>query len=243
VKKKLSPTTPVDSAPPDAHPSIVTPSRILLVEEHPIACHGMAALINAEPDIVVCGMAHDFKTALKKYGALKPALIVLGLSLDERGGLDLLKEIRQQSPSERVLVLSRYEEVLFAAVAIRNGAAGYVMKEEDTGTLLAAIRTVLSGKTYLSRRLEKSLLVCSQRANYGAVLDPTQTLSAREFQVYSLIGKGYPTRAIAERLRIGVKTVETYRSKILSKLNLKNGAELLLHAVTMERQTSVNLEV
>jgi DNA-binding NarL/FixJ family response regulator len=217
--------------------------RLLLVEEHPIVCNGLAALIKAQPDLTLCGIAHDYESALHSAANLLPNLIVLGIRLKGHDGLKLLEQLKAQARRRPILVLSMYEELLFAPRALRIGASGYVMKQEPTATLLVAIRKVLAGGTFVSARVEQALRDRALGHESASILDPLELLSKRQAQVYQLLGKGKPTVEIARDLRIGVKTVETHRAAIIERLNLKNSTDLVLHAVLMERGAPAEVQI
>jgi DNA-binding NarL/FixJ family response regulator len=215
-------------------PAPVSQKRVLLVEDHPIVCRGMAELIGYEEDLQVCGEASDVESALAKTDSLRPDLIVMDLSLKERSGLDLLEQIKARLPDQLVLVLSLHDESIYAPRALEAGASGYVMKEEATETLLRAIRKVLSGELYLSQAMETRML---KRVLRGApALDPLKALSARELEVFRQIGQGKSTRQIAEILAISLKTVESHRSHIREKLGLNSATKLVQMAIELEHE-------
>ncbi len=210
--------------------------RILLVEDHPIVSRALTDLIRHEKDLDVCGIAEDYNSALAQTQRLQPDLILLDITLRGRGGLELLKDIKRRRPKQLVLVLSMHEETLYAARAIRAGASGYVMKQEATDSLLAAIRCVLDGEIYLSQRMERRMV---QRLAQGASalgLDPLEALTDRELEIFRLIGHGKSSREIAQILCLSVKTIESHRAHIKSKLNLKTATELVQQAVQMETE-------
>jgi DNA-binding NarL/FixJ family response regulator len=214
------------------NPNRNDPRRILLVEDHPIVRSGIGAVLQGETGLEVCGVADDRASALGKIEALAPDLVLLDISLKDSDGMDLLKEILALWPEQKVLMLSMQEETLYAPRALRLGARGYVLKAEAPERLVAAIRQVLAGETYLSNRMGQKLLHGRRRAEY---LDPLQSLSPRELQVFRAIGEGKRTVDIATELGISVKTVETFREHIKEKLNLRNGAELAHHAMDLCR--------
>jgi DNA-binding NarL/FixJ family response regulator len=206
-------------------------SRILVVDEHALVRKGLTALLGQESDLDVCGTAGDASSGLEQVEALKPDLVILEIAGKRRRGLDLLQEIKARWPQQRVLVFSTSDESLFAPRSLRLGAAGYVMKNEPTATLLSAIRRVLNGDVHVSPRIATTLLETSFRTSGDAVEDPLGRLSPRELQVFRLIGQGNGTTAIATALGLSVKTVETHRAHIKDKLALKSGTDLVRHAV------------
>ena len=210
--------------------------RILLVDDHPIVRAGYQMLIEQEPDLEVCGDADDLLTAMQQIRERKPHLIVLDISIKSGSGLELVKEIAAQKLDAQVLVCSMHEESLYAERALRAGARGYVNKEQVTDNIVQAIRTVLSGELYLSPQMTQRLLTRAA-GGFDASADPVSTLSDRELEVFELIGRGHTTKAIAEKLELSRKTIETHREHIKSKLNAKTSAELNREAVKWVMET------
>ncbi len=205
-------------------------AKIVIVDDHPIVREGLADLINKEDDLVVCGEAEDGHRAMEVISELEPDIAIVDISLQDTSGLELIKDIKVQYPSLPVLTLSMHEESLYAERALRAGAKGYIMKREATANVVMAIRKVLSGQVYLSERMATKLvdkLVGSKPEECSSWIE---RLTDRELEVFSLLGEGNGTRQISERLHLSVKTIETYRSRIKEKLNLKSGPELLQHA-------------
>ena len=205
--------------------------RILIVDDHPIVRQGLAELVNHEDDFAVCGQAEDYHEALRAIGQLNPNMAVVDISLKETSGLELIKDIHSQHPDLPVLALSMHDETLYAERALRAGAMGYIMKQEATENVIAAIRKILGGEIYVSDRMASRMvrkLVAGQTVTNASSVD---CLSDRELEVFRLIGKGHGTRQISERLCLSVKTIETYRAHIKDKLNLADAAELLQYAI------------
>ena len=205
--------------------------RILIVDDHPIVRQGLAELINHESDLAVCGQAEDSHGAIKAIKELNPTMAIIDISLKKTSGLELTKDIHSQYPDLPVLVLSMHDETLYAERALRAGAMGYIMKQEATENVIAAVRRILGGEIYVSDRMAARMvrkLVAGQTETNTSQID---SLSDRELEVFRLIGKGHGTRQISERLHLSVKTIETYRAHIKEKLNLVDAAELLQHAI------------
>ncbi len=205
-------------------------AKIIIVDDHPIVREGLADLINKEDDLVVCGEAEDAYQAMAVIRELEPDIAIVDISLQDTSGLELIKDIKVQYSSLPVLTLSMHEESLYAERALRAGAKGYIMKREATANVVMAIRKVLSGQVYLSERMATKLvdkLVGSKPEESSSWIE---RLTDRELEVFSLLGEGKGTRQISERLHLSVKTIETYRSRIKDKLNLKSGTELFQHA-------------
>jgi len=206
-------------------------ARILIVDDHPLLRQGIAELINNEPDLEVCGEAEDPHKAIDQVEKLQPDIIVLDISLKGASGIELLKNIKVRYPRVLVLILSMHDESVYAHRALRAGAAGYIMKQEASDRVLAAIRKILQGEVYLSDELGARMLnrlVGGRSALNGS---PIEELSDRELEVFGLIGQGHGTRPIAEKLHLSVKTVESHRAHIKEKLNLKSANELVHHAI------------
>jgi DNA-binding NarL/FixJ family response regulator len=204
--------------------------KVFIVDDHPIIRQGLTMLINREPDMTVCGDAEDAKSTMQAVAAAKPDILILDISLNGRDGLGLLKDLRTKIPDLPVLVLSMHDELLYAERALRAGAQGYIMKQEASGKVLAALRRILGGEIYVSEKIANRMLqgyIGAKGAGPSSIAD----LSDRELEVFRLIGEGLSTREIAERLGISAKTVESYQAHIKEKLSLRNARELLQHAV------------
>jgi len=203
--------------------------RVLIVDDHPLVREGLVARISAQPDLEVCGEASDVDQALFLAGTSRPALMIVDLALKGGNGLDLIKKVKASDVSPRILVVSAYEEALFAERALRAGAQGYINKQEVPGSIIDAIHTLLRGEFYLSVNLAQRLAgqaLIGYRASRGV-----ESLSDRELQIFQLIGHGKSTRVIAEELHLSVHTIESHREKIRMKLEVRNGTELLQRAV------------
>ncbi len=205
-------------------------TRIVLVDDHPMVRERLAEVINREADMMVCGEAEDRGGALEVIARETPGLAIVDLTLKRSNGLDLIKDLQVMHPELRVLVLSMQDETLYAERAIRAGAHGYITKQEATRSILNAIREVLAGKVFLSPDLSAEILSRMLGKSKGAVRS-LEVLSDRELQVFDLVGQGYTTRQIAEQLSLDVKTVETYRSRIKEKLEIRDASELLKKAI------------
>jgi DNA-binding NarL/FixJ family response regulator len=206
-------------------------SGVFLVDDHPLVREHLAALIAQQPDLRVCGEAADAPTALSGIRAQCPGLVILDISLKHSHGLELLKDLKQLYPKLPVLVLSMHDEALYAERALRAGALGYITKEEATINVLSAIRRVLTGEVYLSQRMAARLMKNLVGGQSPAPGSPLEVLADRELEVFLMIGRGAGTRQIAEELRLGIKTVESYRARIKEKLKLADGNELLQQAI------------
>ncbi|RYD63052.1 MAG: response regulator transcription factor [Verrucomicrobiaceae bacterium] len=209
-------------------------ARIVLVDDHPMVRERLAEVINREPDLSICGEAEDRAGALEVVEREKPRLAIVDLTLKRSNGLDLIKDLRVMYPDLLILVLSMQDENLYAERVIRAGAHGYITKQEATRKILDAIRQVMAGKVFLSEELSAEILSRMLGKTKGTVRS-LDVLSDRELQVFGLVGEGFGTRQIAEQLGLDVKTVETYRTRIKEKLELKDASELLRQAIAWRR--------
>jgi DNA-binding NarL/FixJ family response regulator len=204
--------------------------RVFLVDDHPLVRERVAELIGRQPNWVVCGEAEDAPAAFKGILQTRPDMVILDITLKQSHGLELIKDLQQQSPGLPILVLSMHEESVYAIRAIRAGASGYICKLASSGEILAAIRRIMDGQIYLSDAVQQHFIqVQVGRPKLSA--DPLDQLSDRELEVFQLLGRGLGTRRIAQELRIGIKSVEVYRARIKQKFHLTDGIELLVHAI------------
>lgn len=206
-------------------------TRIFVVDDHPIMRDGMALLIGSEPDLQICGAAGSMQDALQQFPAAKPDFLIVDLSLKDGLGLELIKIVKERYPHIRMLVVSAYDENLYAERALRNGASGYANKQECEETLLLAIRTVLAGRRYVSEQILQKLINLAIGGEETETGDPVERLSDRELEIFRLIGQGTTPAAIAKQLHISPHTVDSHREKIRHKLNLENGRELMQRAM------------
>lgn len=214
-------------------PSKTAKAKVMIIEDHPIVRQGLSQLINQQPDLSVCAEADRGEGALKVVDAAKPDAIVVDLTLGDMSGVDLIKEISSKHPQTPILVLSMHQDSLYAERALRAGARGYVMKEEASETVVAALRRVLSGEIHLGEKAKARLLHRLVKSPLGQIdrSSMLERLSDRELEVFRLLGQGFSTRRIAERFNRSIKTVEIYRANIKHKLDLKDAAELIHFAV------------
>ncbi len=204
--------------------------QILIVDDHPIVRLGVAQMVNRENDLAICGEAADAAAMFEAIEEQHPDLVLLDLTLDYVNGMDLLKDIKIRFPHLPVLILSMHEETKYAERALRAGAKGYVMKQEKGEEILHAIRSVLAGDLYLSNAIMPQIIKNMLNNHQQELQTPDNLLSDREMEIYEMIGKGQGTRLIAERLHLSIKTVESHRVRIKSKLSLKNAIELYQNA-------------
>lgn len=212
------------------------PARILIVDDHAIVRHGLVRLVENEPGLRVCGEAATIQEAIELVDREEPDLAIVDLALEGADGLELIKRISGQNGRVRSLVLSMYDESLYAERSLRAGASGYVMKEKATQTVIAAIRTVLDGEVHVSDEILDRILRKVAGGGTDVAESPLEALTDRELQVFRLLGEGHSTREVAEILHLSVKTIETHRAKIMRKLDLDNATHLLHRAIAWVQQ-------
>jgi len=205
--------------------------RVFIVDDHPIVREGLIQLVEREKDLTVCGEAADAPSALEALARLKPDVAVVDISLQGMSGLQLVKQIAAEHKKIAPLVLSMHDERVYAERALRAGAKGYIMKQQATRNVVSAIRQVAQGQVYLSEDLAARMMHSFVGRGAMPGTSPVETLTDRELEVFRLIGQGFKTHQISEKLFLSVKTVETYRENIKSKLNLANATELRQHAI------------
>src|SRR5207247_3706836 len=201
-------------------------SRSTVVEDHPVLCDGLMQLINSQPDLACAGVADNTCDAKRVVEQRKPDLMLLDLRLKSGDSLELIKSLRVEHPEVKVLVLSQYDELIFAERTLRAGASGYIMKENTTDEVLRAVRKVLAGELYFSERVAAALVQRTLREKPIASRNGVERLSEREMQAFQLFGAAYSAREIAEQFDLSRKTVETHCEKIKHKLTLQTAAEL-----------------
>ena len=210
----------------------MNPIRILVTDDHAVMRAGLTALLNAEADLTVVGEAADGSECLRVAQALEPDVILLDINMPGVNGLDALPLLRQTAPKSRVLVLTMHDDVTYLRQVLRAGGAGYVLKQAADKELLSAIRTVHSGGTFLHPAHAQALLTdpapAAPPSNGSNAL---QQLSEREQETLRLIALGYSNKEIAEKLFLSVKTVETYKARIMEKLELTTRAALVRFAL------------
>ena len=207
-------------------------TRILMVDDHPIVREGMALFLNAQADLHLCCEAGNAEDGMASFAACDPALVIVDISLGKDSGLDFIKALRRLSPGLGVLAMSLHDELIFAERALRAGANGYLMKHEATANILLAVRRVLSGGIYLSDAMHGRLAqkLATPGGPSGIIASPIAGLSEREFEILHLLGLGFGTRQISEKLNRSIKTIETHRASLKEKLQLQSGADLVRFA-------------
>lgn len=209
--------------------------RVLLVEDHPVTRQGFKALINQQLNLEVCGETDTAAEALDLANRLRPDLAIVDVSLKNASGLDLARDLKTQNPNLLLLVVSMHDEAMFAERALRAGAMGYVMKREAGDKITTAIQHLLRGELYLSAKMKERVLHRFVNKRGEGMVFAMDTLSNREMEVFQLIGNGYSTRQIAEKLNLSSKTIDSYREHLKLKLGLETGTDLMHHAIQWAR--------
>jgi len=211
-------------------------TRIMLVDDQPMIRRGLADLINGQKDLAVCGEAADGSTGLDLIPTVRPDLAIIDISLSNRDGIELIKEIHTRYPKVLILVLTMHDEEVYAERSLRAGASGYVMKDQTAATMMSAIRRVLSGHIYTSDKINDRLMhQFAQSHGSSNTASNTSQLSNREVQIFRLLGDGVRAREIAKQLYISVRTIESHRVNIKRKLGIKTSDELLRYAIKFWR--------
>lgn len=205
--------------------------RIFVVDDHPVVRQGLIQMLQHEPDMEFAGEADNVADALAGILAAKPDLAVVDLMLKDSNGMDLIRQVRQQCERTAILVMSMHSDSFYVERVLRMGVMGYLCKEEDSDQIAMAIRRVLAGELYLSQsmstRLIGKLVVDQRRPGLSSI----ERLTEREMEIFEMIGQGLTTRAMANKLTLSIKTVETHRANIKGKLNIRTTTELLQRAV------------
>jgi two-component system invasion response regulator UvrY len=202
--------------------------RILIADDHPIVRQGLRQLIDKTTDMVVADEASSGWEVLNRARASYCDVVLLDISMPGLNGLDILRQLKKESPKLPVLILSMHSEEQYAVRAFRVGASGYLTKQSAPDELLTAIRKVSMGGKYVSSSLAEKL---ASDLEISAEQLPHETLSDREYQVMRMIAAGKTVAEIAEELSLSVQTISTYRSRILQKMHMKNNVELANYAI------------
>ena len=205
--------------------------KVLLVDDHDILRQGLKKIIDENFDTVVYGEAEDSAKAMKLAMKQSWDIIILDINMPGRNGLDILKELKTNDLKTPILVLSMYPEEQFALRVIKSGASGYLTKNSAPTQLVKAINTVLDGKPYVTDSITQMLISDLKKEDQPYM---HSSLSDRELQVMQLIGRGQSVSEIGKELSLSVKTISTYRTNILEKMNLKSNADIILYAIKNE---------
>jgi two-component system, NarL family, response regulator NreC len=205
--------------------------RVLIADDHAILRSGLRMLIDSQSDMKVVAEAKNGDEAIESARETTPDIVILDITMPERGGLHAIGGILKQNRNTRILLLTMHEELAYLRTALAAGAAGYVLKKSVDADLLSAIRAVHRGRTYVDAELASELI--QRTAPEGGRSKPklSEILSERELQVLKLVAEGFSSREIAEQIFVSVKTVETYRGRFAEKLGLTSRADIVRYAL------------
>jgi DNA-binding NarL/FixJ family response regulator len=208
------------------------PSKIVVVDDHPIVRHGIVQLLNFEKDFRVCGEAENAVAALEIIEKTKPDAVTVDITLQEgMNGVELIKHLHKRNPKLPILVLSMHEEQFYAERALRAGAKGYLMKQEASEKMVSALRKILKGEIYLSESMSLNLLSEMLEGKSAGKKPVIHSLTDRELEIFNQIGRGFSAKKIASELNLSVKTVEAHRENIKAKLKLSTSSALMAYAI------------
>ena len=206
------------------------PIRVLLVDDHTLVRESLVGILQSDGDIEVIAQAADGVEAVDKALATRPDIVITDLSMPRLNGIEVVRRLRQALPDTRVLVLTMHQEDQYVLQAVRVGASGYLVKDSAAVELLAAVRNLHAGRGHFSPQAARAL--AEQLQHPERVLDDRyELLTAREREVFRLIAEGLTTKEIARQLAISTKTAETHRARVLTKIAVRNTAELVRYAL------------
>ncbi|MEM7012931.1 MAG: response regulator transcription factor [Verrucomicrobiota bacterium] len=209
-----------------------TTHSVYLLDDHPLLLSGLRSVIDQEDDLKVCGELQQGKGAAEVIAKEDPSVVVLDLELQDSTGMEVLKDLRARGFRRPVLILSMHDEKNYATRAIRNGANGYIMKQEASDRLVDGIRKVIAGDIFLSDPMREQVVrVFARGETPRSTQDQVEGLTDREFEIFELMGKGLSTKKISARLAIAEKTVASHRRAIKDKLGIDDMSALIQHAV------------
>ena len=223
---------------PKKAPAKAPRKRVYLVDDHPMMLDGMRRLIDSEPGLECCGGARTAEEAVSQIADCLPDLVVTDITLPNRSGLDLIKDVMAMHPNMLIFVYSMHDESFYAERALRAGARGYLMKEAGSEKMLDALRRVLAGEVFVSPKIAAKILNLFSKPQPRGTDSPFENLTDREFEVFRLIGQGKSTKEIATQLHLSHKTVAVHRGHIKDKLNLTNASELVHQAIRWTESSS-----
>ncbi|OHD37663.1 MAG: hypothetical protein A2015_13895 [Spirochaetes bacterium GWF1_31_7] len=212
-------------------------SSIVILDDHAVVRQGLARVINNQETMTVSASFQDGQGLLHYLQTEKPDLVISDLSLKDINGLELIKTLHFKYPELHILVLSMHDETMYADRVLKAGARGYIMKEKVTKELIKAINTVLNNGIYTSEELSQKMLESSLRNKIVEDVSTDKLLTDRELEVLEYTGDGLTTEEIADKLMLGTKTIETYKTRIKEKLSLKNVNQLIKYAVEWRLKT------
>ena len=206
-------------------------TRILVADDHHLVLAGIKTLLGDDPSVKIIGEAMDGQSALRLASELKPDVIVLDLSMPGMNGVRVAQSLRAQVPRCHILILSVHEDRAYLRQLLETGVSGYVLKRSAPEELISAIRAIAAGGIYLDPAIARMVIGRGPQAGGLRAADGPTELSARETEVLRLAAAGYTNKELSLRLRIGVKTIETYKARAMEKLGLATRAELVRYAI------------
>lgn len=206
--------------------------RVFIADDHAVLRAGLRMLIDAQPDMQVVGEAEDGEEAVRRVVSLRPEVALVDVSMPRLDGLEVVRRLQESAPQVRVLILSMYDDEGYLRRALEHGAAGYILKKAADTELMAAVRAVARGENYVYPSLTH-LLVNRYlgRQEEGQPGPSPAGLSDRELEVLKLLAAGYTSQQVGDQLALSVKTVETYKARVLEKLGLQSRVELVRYAL------------
>ncbi|MGA2189683.1 MAG: response regulator transcription factor [Steroidobacteraceae bacterium] len=206
-------------------------ARVLLIDNHPIVREGLRRIIENEDDLLVCGEADTVRDARSAIAASRPDVIVADITLKQGDGIDLVRDVRAHYPNLPILVLSVYDEAVYAERMLSVGASGYLTKQATSEQILLSLRRVIDGGVYVSEAVGYNMIRRLYAGRRPVPANPIDRLSNRELQILHLVGRGLSSREAASSLNLSIKTVESHRQRIKGKLNLRSGTQLVQYAI------------
>jgi DNA-binding NarL/FixJ family response regulator len=203
---------------------------LILADDHPIVRQGLRHLLEGEPEFRIVGEAGDGVEALQLVERLKPNILIVDMMMPGLNGLEVLRQIKKHSPTTRTIVLSMQSADAYVIEALKNGAAGYVLKETGPGELVKAVREVVQGNQFLSAKISERFQASGQKVK-DTPLDAYKTLTAREREILQMTVEGRTSVEVGEKLMISPRTVEIHRRNLATKLGIKNQADLIRFAI------------
>jgi DNA-binding NarL/FixJ family response regulator len=205
--------------------------RVFIVEDHPVFREGLVRMLSREKDLEVCGEAGDYEKGIKGITQLKPDLVLVDLELPGKSGLDLIKKVRSSKQNVKMLVVSMYDEALYADRVLRAGGDGYIMKEESPDEIIHAIRDVLAGHIYVSEEVMEDNVQPPAKVAVETEQRPLDQLTDLELNVLELLGRGQNNDEIADKLGLKSKEIASHSVQVRKKLKLKTDNALIHYAV------------
>jgi DNA-binding NarL/FixJ family response regulator len=208
--------------------------RILVADDHAVLRAGLRLLINTQPDMEAVGEAGDFPEAMRLTRTVRPDVLILDLTMPGGTGIQTIERLAAECPATRIVVLTMHDDPSYLRAALAAGAAGYVAKKAADSELLSAIRAVSGGRAFVDPEMSAAQGRTVRNDNAGAGVAPAvpaPRLSQREREVLELLAQGHTNQAVADRLLLSVKTVESYRARLMQKLGLSSRADLIRYAV------------